>query len=183
MQTPQRTCGVLFSIQLAAKTTGILQRYKDAEALIRHWYPTLRIRKESMLQGYGYLCWNIFKVASLHLDYKRTHLTKQLTNPCTLFQQTRQQRTWITSHINEPSSAMHLPICRSTPNDKPMKSIYIFDKKILQNVHVHTLDTAYHTPTQIHVVQPSMEQLSTASKFPWTCLLEALQATKERSRI
>jgi hypothetical protein len=45
MQTPQRTCGVLFSIQLAAKTTGILQRYKDAEALIRHWYPTLRIRK------------------------------------------------------------------------------------------------------------------------------------------
>jgi hypothetical protein len=51
-----------------------------------------------------------------------------------------------------------------------MKPIYIFDNKILQNVNVHTLDTVYYTPTQIHVVQPSMEQLSTDSKFPWILL-------------
>ncbi len=135
---------------------------------MRHWYPTLRIRKQSCYKAMDIFAETFWRLRSLHLDYKRTHLTKQLTNPPPLFQQTRQQRTWITSHINEPSSAMHLPNCRSTSNDKPMKPIYIFDNKILQNAHVRTLDSAYYTPTQIHVVQPSMEQLSNPSKFPWT---------------
>jgi hypothetical protein len=52
MQTHERTCGIIFSIQLAAKTTAILKTgisYKDTRMLelMKQWYPTLRIRKES----------------------------------------------------------------------------------------------------------------------------------------
>jgi hypothetical protein len=79
MQTPQRTCGVLCSIQLAAKTTAIPKTgisYKDTRMLklMRHWYPTLRIRKESCYKAMDIFAETFWRLCPFTLTTKEPTL-------------------------------------------------------------------------------------------------------------